>query len=247
MNRRTPVRLLPSVLVVLGGCIMQPESLPASTSLKQQYEHAIRDAAVRDPGFSVPLRAISADQVMVTVATFTEWGVPASPLPRPTWVSLPEQLREMCRGKSDSVLAIQQILGLPPAPTPSRPDHQWAVVTFTVPRVSIFRPCPGGIDIAAPRCLAEALAPNLDEATTRFFLNQLWTSDRVGFEKRDSGKDLAQDFGYPFTGMGWSYNWDPTSLTHIGISEYVVRSGAPVQNGSSTGPEHFCNRPAAPL
>jgi hypothetical protein len=238
-------RLLPWILVLLIGCAAPPASPPAATALNQDYEHAIREAAVRRPEFSVPLRAISAGQAMVTVATFTEWGVPTTPLPRSTWVSLPEQLQEMCRGKPDSVLAIQQILGLPPASTPSRPDHQWAVVTFTVPRANIFRPCPGGTDIASLRCSASGVAPNLDEFTARFLLNQLWISDRIGFEKPDSGKDMTQDFGYPFTGMGWSYDWDPASPTHIGISEYVVRPGAMVQNASATSPEHFCTGPTA--
>lgn len=134
----------------------------------------------------------------------------------------------------------------PPAPTPSRPDHQWAVVTFTVPRASIFRPCPCGTDIAAPRCSAQGVAQDLDDGTARFFLNQLWTSDRIGFEKPDSGRDILPDFGYPYTGMGWSYEWDPASPTHVGVSEYVVRPGASVQNASAMSPDQFCNGPAAP-
>jgi hypothetical protein len=246
MKTRHAISPLPSVLAFISGCVIPSEAPPPSADLKQDYENAIRKAAVRGPEFTVPLHPISTDQQMVTVATFTEWGAPTTPLTRNTWVSLPEQLREMCRGKPDSVLAIEQILGLPPMSMPSRSDHQWAVVTFTVSRVNIFRPCPGGTDIAAPRCSTDGVAPNLDDVTARFFLNQLWTSYRIGFEKQDSGKDMTQDFGYPFTGMGWSYDWDPGSSTHVGVSEYVVSPGASVQNASVTSPALFCNGPATP-
>lgn len=240
------IGLFASVLVLVGGCAMQSQAPPASADLKQDYERAIHDAAVRRPQFSVALRAISADQAMVPVATFTEWGVPATPLSRDTWVSLPEQLREMCRAKPDPVLAIEQILGLPPMSKPSRPTHQWAVVTFVVARMNIFRPCPGGTDIAAPRCSAEGVARNLDDATARFLLNQLWTSHRIDFEKPDNMGNMTEDFGYPFTGMGWSYDWDPESSTHIGVSEYVIRAGASVTNPSMVSPDQFCNQPTPP-
>jgi hypothetical protein len=237
----TSIGLFASVLVLVGGCALQSQPPPAPADLKQDYERAIRDAAIRRPDSSVALHSITAGQTMVPVATFTEWGVPATPLTRDTWVSLPEQLREMCRGKLDPVLAIEQILGLPPMLTPSRPDHQWAVVTFVVPRMNIFRPCPGGTDIAAPRCSAGDMARNLDDATARFLLNQLWTSHRMDFEKPDNTGKMTEDFGYPFTGMGWSYDWDPASSTPVGVSEYVVRSGAFVSNASIASPDQFCN------
>src|SRR5208282_2439621 len=105
----------------------------------------------------------------------------------------------MCRGKPDPILAIEQILGLPLMSKPSRPDHQWAVVTLVVPRMNIFRPCPGGTDIAEPRCSAEGIARNLDDATARFLLDQLWTSHRIDFERPDNIGEMREDFGYPFT------------------------------------------------
>jgi hypothetical protein len=43
--------------------------------------------------------------------------------------------------------------------------------------------------------------------------------------------------------MGWSYDWDPASPTHVGISEYVVKLGAPISNITATTPDRFCNAP----
>jgi hypothetical protein len=244
VNVRRKLAVLAANLLFCAGCTTQSEFPPLD--LRQYYENAIREAVVRRPEFAVPLRSISSDRAMVSVATFTEWGVPSTPLTRNTWVSLPEQLHELCHGKPDSILAIQQILGLPPMPTPSRPDHQWAVVMFTVPRDKIFRPCPGGTDIAAPRCSAEGVASNLNDTMTRFFLSQIWNSDRIGFTTQGNGTVSFQDFGYPFTGMGWSYDWNPASPTHIGVSEYVVSPGASVKNVSSMSPDQFCSGRTAP-
>ncbi len=134
------------------------------------------------------------------------------------------------------MLAIQQALGLPPQAAPSKPGRRWQVVTFDVPRDALFRPCPGGTDIAAPRC-ADTLDQHLDAATARFLLDQLWSSDRVGFHAANG----APEWGYPFTGMGWTYNWDPQAASPVGVSEFVVRQGAVLSAPAATTPERFCN------
>jgi hypothetical protein len=218
---------------------------PSPDALTLAYERSIRAAAVRDPGFAVALRTIGPQEHHVRVATFTEWDAPKSPTQRLTWVSLPDQLKALCHGKPDAVLAIQQALGLPPQATPAT-GHQWAVITFEVPRQALFRPCPGGTDVGAPRCanpLAAAAtipsipADTLDAETTRFLLDQLWSSFRVGFH----GAGGEPDWGYPFTGMGWTYNWDPQAASPVGVSEFVVRGGSRLADVVSTTPAQFCN------
>jgi hypothetical protein len=221
-----------------------PEAPSATDALAAAYERGIRSAAVRDPGFSVPLRTIPREQAYVTVAHFTEWGLPVSPTERPLWVSLPDQLRDLCHDKPDAVLALEQILGLPPRALPHLYDHQWQVITFQVPRAALFRPCPGGTDIAAPECLDPlAAAPTgrrdpttLDDATARFLLDQIWSSDRVGFRAPNGDPD----WGYPFTGMGWTYNWDPQAPSPVGVAEFVVRKATRVSQVAAMSPDRFC-------
>ncbi len=79
-----------SALVALSACTATclPPA-PATTSsiagpqapgtLAATYERSIRAAAVREPSFTVRLRTIGPQQARVAVATFTEWGLPASP------------------------------------------------------------------------------------------------------------------------------------------------------------------------
>ncbi len=198
-----------------------------------RYEASIRHAAVRSPPSVVALHPLPPGPV-VTMGSFTEWGVPASPTTRFNWVSVPAQLRALCRGKADPVLAIQQVLGLPPQPTPSRPDHRWQMVTFELPRSALFRPCPGGTDPDATQCHPSQVPAEMDAEAQRFLLEQMWSSWHSGFGG-------AQ--GYPFTGMGWSYNWDPEAPHPVGISEYIIKRGTTLANVRVSTPAAFCNAP----
>jgi hypothetical protein len=235
MLRRTLTAI--ALACVLAGCARSPAALRAD------YDRSIRDAAVRTPASSVALRTIPPSHEHVQVANFTEWGAPGKTLSRYTWVSIADELQERCRGKKDAVLALEQILGLPPQPEPSQAGHAWAVATFAVPRAAMFRPCPGGIDVGASRCAASGPASNLDGETKTFLLNQLWTSARVGFTHRDAAGRDVRDEGYPFTGMGWTYDWDPTSADHVGVSEFVVRPGTEIAKAGLVTPARFCAAP----
>ena len=98
---------------------------------------------------------------------------------------------------------------------------------------------PGGVDLSSPghpRCGAgTSLDSQLDEKTARFLLNQFWYSHRAAIS---SGGVV--EFGYPWTGMGWTYNWDAQSKSHIGVSEFVVKPGASVSNVRDESPADFC-------
>ena len=254
---RNTAWVLSGGLAVLSACT-QPAPSPAlqatrapiarpspADALAAAYEQSIRAASVREPRFAVELRTIDAGQRHVRVATLTDRGKPAIPTERPIWVSLPDQLQTFCRGKPDPLLAMQQALGLPPEAAPAKPGRAWQVVTFTVPRTALFRPCPGGTDVGTRQCAADLAAEAfgatsanaLDTGTTRFLLNQLWTSHRIGF--RD--KNGAPEWGYPFTGMGWTYNWDPEAASPVGVSEFIVRKNTAASALETATPAQFCN------
>jgi hypothetical protein len=78
---------------------------------------------------------------------------------------------------------------------------------------------------------------DLDDETAQFLLNRLWTSHRP-----DAGGDGGPS-GYPFTGTGWSYDWDPLSASRIGVSEYVVKRGAQIREPKIATPRRVlkCN------
>jgi len=209
--------------------------------LQRQYQRAIQDAAVRHPDWSIPLWSFG-DARMVLVSTFTEDSA-LDTLTQHNWVAATAEVRHRCGGKSDSVLFLEELLGLPPQRDADigKRSH---VYTFEVPQDALFRPCPGGVDLSKPtepRCAAGSeLDPKLDPDTAQVLLKQFWFSHRTAIS---SGGVL--EFGYPWTGMGWTYNWDPKSKNHIGVSEFVVQKGAVASHVRDATPAEFCS--ARPL
>lgn len=216
-----------------SGCADTPQ---------RDYERSIKDAAARGPGWDVPLTALPPGRL--TVSTFTD-DMALDTETIYTWVAPAGELRQRCKakrdtGKRDTVLALEQILGLPPLKDP-KPGHEWRVYVFEIEARDLFRPCPGGLDPSAsadkPRCrLGSDIDTSLDREFTTFLLQQWWSSHRATVEP---GND--PELGYPWTGMGWTYDWDPASKTHIGVSEFVVKKHAVVGNVRVITPAEFCD------
>jgi hypothetical protein len=217
---------------------------PAPPPLTSLYESAVRAAAVRDPSFAVKLLVLPA-KPYVTLVNFSGWGAPQSPTVRPVWTSDPKQLAALCKGKPDAVLAIEEALGLPPKPQPDSAAYHWQINTILVPTADLFRPCPGGTSITAGVC-GDMIAPRgnpyfpkpgtIDPTTAYFLLSQIWSSSRIGFTTTSG----TPDWGYPFTGMGWTYNWDPAAPSPIGVTEFVIRLGSTVTTVATETPREFC-------
>lgn len=223
--------------------------------LDRLYQESIIDSAVKRPSFQRTLTPIDAGQPQVTVVTLTtKQDDPVEPtsavarskgvlrlaktaggtgtLLTETWVSLPSESQPACKGAANPVLALEQLLGMPPA------DGDWELVQFSVAPDQIFRPCASGPDITTTQCsftlptqFSSPAQQQAVEETQLFVFGQMWTSYVAGFP----------DPGYPFTGMGWTYNWNPTSKDHFGVSEYVVKRNAPVSGITVMTPSAFCN------
>ena len=202
---------------VLAGCASQPAPSPAVPPLQSAYEKSIALAALKAPDFVRPLTPITDDEV--TVAHLQPRGQidPTSYL----WVALPPEVRAQCAGKSDALLAMQMTLGMPPRPSPAA-----LVFLFKVRRADLFRPCASSASVTTGSCALDFNLPSVDRDQP-FVLKQMMESYRTRG-------------GYPFTAMGWSYNWDPAATTPMGISEYVVRPAARMRDVTSMTPAQFC-------
>jgi hypothetical protein len=237
VNRLAATGWMACAALSLGACAIQQYPEPAGASeLQRQYQRAIQEAAVRHPDWNIPLWSFG-DARTVSVSTFTQ-DPALDTVTQHNWVAPTAQVRPMCRGKSDSVLFLEELLGLPPQGAPDL-GKRWHVYTFEVSQDAIFRPCPGVVDLSVPtqpRCIAgSTLDPNLDHDTAQFLLQQFWFSHRAA-----ASNGGVLDFGYPWTGMGWTYNWDPHSKSHVGVSEFVVQKGAVASNVRDASPAQFC-------
>ncbi|MEJ0048097.1 MAG: hypothetical protein WDN04_19730 [Rhodospirillales bacterium] len=188
------------------------------------YQFSIAAAAVKRPDYVRPLRPIDTSRATVPVAVLQHEPTIDNSLF--TWVALPDELRSLCSGRPDPLLALQQALGLPPE---RRNDMH--VLVFDARPADMFRPCASSPDITTGQCSVDLAAakPATSEAE-HFVLQHMMASYRSGFPGP----------GYPFTAMGWTYDWDPNSPTHQGVSEYVVRPGAMISNVISREPAAFC-------
>jgi hypothetical protein len=230
------------VALSLDACATQlPTAAATSAELQSEYQRAIGAAAVRHPDWNIPLWSFG-DARVVVVSTLTD-DPALDTVTQHNWVAATAEVRPRCQGQADALLFLEKLLGLPPEGAPNG-GKRWHVYTFEVSQDALFRPCPGGVDRSSPRlprCIAgTALDSTLDEETARFLLHQFWYSHRAAIPSGD-----GVEFGYPWTAMGWTYNWDPQSTSHIGVSEFVVRPGASVSHLRDESPAEFCNHGTA--
>jgi hypothetical protein len=218
-----------------GRHVHVPAIAPYHKSLKVLYAKSVYDAAVKRKNFQVPLTAIDLSKP-ARVATFATDKFPpvdrtTNTLVKETWVSLVPFVQEIChKRRGDPVLVIEQILGMPPRGD-SGEHGKWMMYEFTVEPSHIFRPCVSSHSIVTRNC--GFASPETLDAETAFVLEQMWAAETVG----------VQGPGYPFTGMGWTYDWGPQAPpNHVGVSEYVIHKGAPVMEiGRAVAPEVLCS------
>jgi hypothetical protein len=217
-HRRFAIAALTTFL--LFGCALTQSP---REQLEDAYTRSIAEAAVKTPNSVRTLTPIDATQREIIVAHLQPY--PTIDASRYIWISLPDELRTFCKDKSDKLMALEMALGLPPDPQSER------VFLFKISPADLFRPCASG-----PATTTTSCSPDLprdasaDSKSEHFVLKQMMDSYRVGFPSP----------GYPFTAMGWSYDWNPDSATHQGVSEYVTKPGAVITDITSTTPAAFC-------
>lgn len=131
----------------------------------------------------------------------------------PIWVTTaPELKQRMKKEKATDVnRRLVQLLGLPPNATYSY------FVEFWVRPADLFRPCPDK-EISDKRC--EVCFPANTDSTHLNWIN----SSRID---RYYQCDLYQQ--YPWTELGYTYDWNPKNKSHIGLSEFVIGANANIK------------------
>ena len=125
------------------------------------------------------------------------------------WVTTAPELKERIKLESpkDTNLRLLQLLGLPPTSTYSY------FVEFWVRPVDLFRPCPdkeiwdGNCDLCFP------------EGTSQEHINWI-NENRIS---RYYQCDLYNQ--YPWSQLGYTYDWNPKNKSHVGLSEFIIGTG----------------------
>ena len=124
----------------------------------------------------------------------------------PIWVTTaPELLQRMKKENTEDVnLRLKQLLGLPPNSVYSY------FVEFWVKPEDLFRPCPDNeiTDSQCDLCFPENTDPSYISWINANRISRYYQCDL--YEK------------YPWTQLGYTYDWNPENKEHTGLSEFVI-------------------------
>jgi hypothetical protein len=176
----------------------------------------------------------SARQVLVVTWGGADTLPPAAPGDTVTpeqdvWVTAVPQLRQFCRGLDRRGEALQlrlaQRLGLPPDA-----DYDRFVELWVRPQ-DLVRPCPDP-EVTDREC---ELHPPKPAAHV-----QISDAHREWFRRL---KETSYDpDGYPFTGLGYTYDWNPAT-DEVGPSEFVLRPGEAATLNATYTTRAYCRAP----
>lgn len=125
------------------------------------------------------------------------------------WVTAAPELRQRMAGQhlKDTSMRIRQLLGLPPE------AGNKLFVEFWVRPNDMFRPCPDK-EVGDNRCnLCYTHSDSADANHLRWMdANRLSRYYQCNLQQR-----------YPWTQLGYTYDWNPANKTHIGLCEFVVQ------------------------
>ena len=238
IRRRLSASALALVLAFASACAANPSGPggPAPDSgggLMALYDASIASAAVYRAEDVLPLKAAVADgEGRVRVATYTNWGGyhadSTITLARDVWVTLVPEVRDSCRTfGAETTIRLEQLLGLPPGAGYDR----FAEMSVRLedlfrpaadPAVTTTRPCP---DSVTEGC-GTSFPPGVSPAHVR------WIAD-------NTLNHWMIPKGYPWTRLGYTYNWHPGSPRY-GASEYVVKAGSQVRVLSVAPAAEYC-------
>lgn len=127
----------------------------------------------------------------------------------PIWVTAAPQLQDLCRAKNFGRregldFRLKQLLGLPPN------VEKKYFVEFWVRPQDLFRPCPDA-EISDSEC--ELAFPEHATDEHKAWINEL---------RLASYYNSQWDYNYPWTELGYTYDWNKKNKSNVGMSEFVI-------------------------
>jgi hypothetical protein len=215
----------------------------AEGKLDEIYNQAIVDSAVFRAGHQVSdLRQVTDQNVPVIMGSFincegcscggqdqASWcgkkccvGKGTQAFSSDVWVAFSDQVVQFCSQfpQQDLPLRMQQLLGLPPQLEP--PADSWKFLVVRVVRPDqLFRPCADPSPSTPGPCPA-----NFPDGVT--VERRAWLAGQAFFAWQQYDGTPSKG-GYPWTRLGYTYNWNPEAESIVGASEFVIPGGTPVE------------------
>jgi hypothetical protein len=212
-------------LLAAAACAASAQTPPQRLAADQQtlwnaYFQSVYDSAVYQRNHVRQLYPLRPDaEGIVLVATLGRRdgnvGDPIAVTGEGIWVTAVPEVQTICRGfTGDVALQLRQLLGLPPDADVPR------FLVLRAKASDLFRPSPYADTMTSYPCPDPASDANCGNAfpSTATPTHVLWIST-------SSFSLHAIPYGYPWTHLGYTYNWAP-GKDRYGASEYVIRAGA---------------------
>ena len=145
------------------------------------------------------------------------------------WVTAAPELYERMRGvkPQDQAMRLKQLLGLPPN------AQNKVFIEFWVKPSDVFRPCPDR-EVEDMYCNCGFAAKDSLLPTHIQWINQ-------GRLDRYYATELYNQ--YPWTQLGYTYDWNKRNRSHVGLSEFVIGTNKTIYvHKSYTTEEYLTSR-----
>ena len=222
------------VALASGFCFGNFSWAIEDSPLDQEYLSAVKAVHQRhlSPAKLVVLKEGQVAEVLTWTTDKYEPG-PQPALTQEIWVVDAAQMKGRCpdlfASGGDPTERINQLLGMPP----SAPQHFELIKVPVTPyifvknklKAEIIRPCFSSGDVSRESC--HYLGKGAPEDSLSPY--QQWI------------KSIDTETGsYPWTGLGYTYDWSPTNPSHVGLSEFILPVGSQVVVEKSVTPQEFC-------
>ncbi len=153
----------------------------------------------------------------------------------PIWVTVAPQIQQVCRGYLDQgmseqqlVLRLRQLLGLEPGT-----EEVFFLEVWARPG-DLWRPCADN-ETSDTVCGLSLPAKVSDDY-------RAWFNDTRAVQYVDCGEKYdTEQLGYPWTQLGYTYDWNPDNKSHRGLSEFVIKPNADVYVAAEPATVEYCS------
>ena len=210
-------------------------------TLRGEYQAAIRDAETANESeicrHLTPITESNPNltweedngSTRVLVVTWTAWGGYVNQtnntmnLTRETWVTVYSEVRDFIGRNAlpaeKCSLRLEQLNGLPP-----RNNKTWFVELFVSPQ-DMFRPSPD---------------PEINDTEAQLDFPADTSQEHIDWINNLKNSSYGTN-GYPWTQLGYTYDWATNSQNHVGLSEYVIRKGSIVKIHDTISTNEYCS------
>lgn len=208
-----------------------------SAELQKDYLQSIQNASMHNRIIDNNLQVIPENNT-ITAVTYTgpDGYTPGNQnIKNETWITLEKELKPYCKSyvakhkkitKQELDLWIRQLLGLPPQ---DGEERKFVIMNLKATQtyygesssdIGIFRPCTDPRIDKHPGDICPLYMDNSNNQITTLYKS--WFINNAIYSYKSQN-------GYPWTGYGYTYNWNNKDNNSIvGLSEFVVRKNTPI-------------------